>query len=485
MAGGRWSYAAAVTAGIGIAVLTTPGTAYAVGDETAPGTTAEHSPEAAEHPDQAEPREPTSASSIAGPPGATPSESTDSTDGDGDDDGAGAADDPADDQSPADGVSTADPDEPTDSVPAAAPAEPAAETEDPADRPLTRPVAQQHDKFTDTAAPPKNVVVHTDYDFTVLAPKTRSTGAVIGSEPRAAAQITTTAAQTPNAAGAAVVAAVPAPPAVAANPVKALIDSFFYVVNSIICPNPPALPTNPFQLLAYEFFRRIEIAFGLPVVGTATTTIADPGEPVYAPGIPSPADVAHTPYGDIGKWMLQPDGQISNWGGQKYGGRTLLEPINIIIVDPTSTSVAESSARLTAELTQAGFPIQLGHSTGFSGLIDGQVYSQQPTGIIDAYADQFFLFPQDHARAFGPDPLETSAGFVWTLAVSREIFGFYGLLPAHLYVSFNAGRDNLATKLVSAGGTLVGFVPLHNAYDSLTVETGDTDGYAAVIRFND
>jgi hypothetical protein len=274
-------------------------------------------------------------------------------------------------------------------------------------------------------------------------------------------------------------------PALETNPVKALVVNFFYVVNSIICPNPPALPTNPFQLLAYEFFRRIEIQFGLPVVGTATTTISDPVDPVYAPDTPSPGDTAHTVYGDIGKWMLQSDGQISNWCGQQYGGRTLLEPINVLIVDPTSTSVAESTAKLNAELGQAGFPVQLGHSTGFSGVIDGQTYSQQPTGLIDAYADQFFLFPQDHARAFGPDPLETSAGYVWTLAVSREIFGFYGLLPAHLYVSFKAGRDNLASKLVSAGGTLVGFVALGNAYDGVTVETGDSDGYAAVIRLND
>ena len=41
--------------------------------------------------------------------------------------------------------------------------------------------------------------------------------------------------------------------------------------------------------------------------------------------IPSPDDMTPTAYGDIGNWMLQPNGQIADWIGHSYEGKTLLE----------------------------------------------------------------------------------------------------------------------------------------------------------------
>jgi hypothetical protein len=269
-----------------------------------------------------------------------------------------------------------------------------------------------------------------------------------------------------------------------------VLSQVFGVVNSLISPNPAVPPTDPLHLLAFEVVRRIELTLGMPVVGTRTDFTNDPvigTNPVStAPGVPSPDDEVQTPYGDIGKWLLESNGQISDYGGQRIDGKSVLEPINVIIVDPTSSTAAEATAKFNARMTQAGFPALPIHSTGFEGTIDSVTYGQQPAGPLDAYSNNFFLLPDDHARAFGPDPVQTASGFVWTVAVSREQFGLVnGIVPAHIVTSYNAARDELASQLMADGATLVGIVPLSNSVDSATQTTGDHDGYAIVIQLND
>jgi hypothetical protein len=262
------------------------------------------------------------------------------------------------------------------------------------------------------------------------------------------------------------------------NDIKGLLTGVFSLLNTLISPNPAVPPTNPLQLLALEVVRRIETRFGLVPVAAPTGAVSS------ANSVPSPGDEAQTPYGEVGKWLLQSDGQISDFGGQLLDGKTLLEPINVIIVDPTATTAEEATETLNADLSLAGFPAQPVHDTGFEGTIDGETFSQQPTGLLEAFSDNFFLLPDDHARAFGPAPVEDGTGYVWTLAASREVFGFYGLELTHTYVSFDEARDELADQLVLSGATLVGFVPLDNSYNSGTETTGDNDGYAVVIQLN-
>ncbi|WP_328350503.1 hypothetical protein OG976_16040 [Mycobacterium sp. NBC_00419] len=197
---------------------------------------------------------------------------------------------------------------------------------------------------------------------------------------------------------------------------------------------------------------------------------------------PLPADTAHTPYGDIGKWMLRPDNAVADWGGVKHGCKTLYEPINIVIVDSTSTTVAQSTQRLNAAMAAAGFPSMSIHSTGFTGLIDGVIYTQQPSTTLGAYSDGNFLLPNNHGRVFGPAPLSGGTGFVWTASFSREQVGLYHFVPRHLYVSFHIAREALRAGLIRAGGSDLGLVNLGNTYSSQAASTGDHDGYAAVIR---
>lgn len=213
-----------------------------------------------------------------------------------------------------------------------------------------------------------------------------------------------------------------------------------------------------------------------------SVTIPTNAVPSTAVGVPSPTDDVATPYGDIGKWMLEPNGQIADYGGLPYGGRTVLEPVNVIIVDPTSSSAAESAAKLNCAMFWSGFPGQPFHSTGFLGTIDDILYGQQPTGPLLGFSDNFFLFPNNHGRIFGPDPVETAEGYVWSGAFSTEEFVIYEFLPRHAYVSSNVARNALAKRLIASGqATYGGMVPLNNAYNTATTTTGDHDGYAVVV----
>lgn len=247
----------------------------------------------------------------------------------------------------------------------------------------------------------------------------------------------------------------------------------------------PAVPMPVVQAVLQLVHREVErFTLGANHFGPAagTTPIGVNAVPAIAPGIPTPADQVPTVYGDIGKWILQSNGEISNYGGLPYQGRTVLEPVNVIIVDPTSTSAAEAACKLNTVMFWSGYPAQPIHSTGFQGTIDDVTYGQQPTGPLLGYSDNFFLFPNNHGRIFGPDPVETSAGYVWSGSFSTEEFVIYDLLPRHAYVSSNLARNALAIRLLASGrATYGGMVALDNSYNTATTTTGDHDGYAVVI----
>ncbi|HNM86559.1 MAG: hypothetical protein U0Q20_11650 [Mycobacterium sp.] len=216
---------------------------------------------------------------------------------------------------------------------------------------------------------------------------------------------------------------------------------------------------------------------------SATTTRMAAATVATAPAVPNAKDQVATEYGNIGKWMLQPSGQIANYGGQKYQGKTLLEPVNVIIVDPTSTSAAAAKNKLTTAMTSGGFPAQTIHSGGFKGIIDGKTYQQQPTGFLEAFSNNSYTQTNDHGRIFGPDPVETSGGYVWTGAFSTEsVSSYFFGIPVHSYVSSNAARAALAAGLIASGkATYGGTVDLQNSYNTGTTTTGDHDGKAVVL----
>ena len=48
----------------------------------------------------------------------------------------------------------------------------------------------------------------------------------------------------------------------------------------------------------------------------------------------------------IGKWMLDPSLQPAHWLGERYRGKSLREPINIILADGVAKTADEATERL-------------------------------------------------------------------------------------------------------------------------------------------
>ena len=279
-----------------------------------------------------------------------------------------------------------------------------------------------------------------------------------------------------------------------ASPVSTLIMVLGYAPSAGLggLPLTPVSPTplvlGALQLLRREYdpaaYNQINGMTQALAAGSAAST----ANPSNETGTPTPGEQVPTPYGDVGKWMLQSDGQISTYGGQPSAdGRQQLEPVNVIIVDPNSSSPEESQAKLDRAMTSSGFPAQPVHSGGFSALLGGQPYTQKPAGLLEGYSDNLFILPNDHGRIFGPETVATPSGteYVYSGAFSTEQLGTFMGLPTHTYVSSNMARDALALRLILSGqAKFGGFVPLQNAVDTPGQTTGDHDGYAVVLILN-
>ncbi|WP_111511608.1 hypothetical protein [Mycobacterium kyogaense] len=240
---------------------------------------------------------------------------------------------------------------------------------------------------------------------------------------------------------------------------------------------PRSVRTNARPVLALlEVVRQeFETAADRRAARAAATTDVEPVTP-------APTDQVSTQYGGIGKWMIEPSGQISDYGGQREDGKTLLEPVNIVIMDTKSKNAFQARLRLNKAMRASGFPPQPIHTGGFRGIINGKAYRQQPSGLLQGYSDNVFFETNNHGRIFGPAPVATPGGYVWSGMFSEEEWGTYQGRPAHLYVSSNVARDALAAKMVASGrATSAGQIALDNAYNTDTVTTGDHDGHAAVL----
>ncbi|MFL4992273.1 MAG: hypothetical protein ACJ8DV_13385 [Microvirga sp.] len=193
-------------------------------------------------------------------------------------------------------------------------------------------------------------------------------------------------------------------------------------------------------------------------------------------------DVA-TPEGlpAIGRWMLTAQSVPSDWLGEIYEGRNLREPINVIIVDQGASSADDAKARLLAAAARAGYPIRFGHSTGYQGLIGGQLYAQLPQGRDDAFSNDIFEVSNNHGRIFGPH--QFGRGYLFAGAFSREEIDPLRD-PPHSYGSFNRARDDFTQRLDRSTDFKVSrFVDLGNALiGDPKLTTGDHDGIAVVVR---
>lgn len=194
-------------------------------------------------------------------------------------------------------------------------------------------------------------------------------------------------------------------------------------------------------------------------------------------------DAVATPPGlpTLGKWMIDRRGAVAHWLGEMVDGKRLYEPVNVILIDSGAANADDAIRRLLAAVRAAGYPVRFGHSTGYHGLIGGDLYKQLPEGRDDAFSNKVFEESNNHGRIFGPHA--SDQGFIFIGAFSRESVNFLRD-PPHRYASFNLARNDFAQDLVNrAGYQSAGTVPLGNAIpDNPQATTGDHDGQAVVLK---
>jgi hypothetical protein len=231
----------------------------------------------------------------------------------------------------------------------------------------------------------------------------------------------------------------------------------------------------------------LPIIAALAVIAGASNAQQQTGSAAADSAAPTPfwaseANIAKPPdLPEIGRWMLTAQGVASDWLGEIYEGKTLREPINVIVVDEGASSVDDAKARLQAAAAKAGYPIRFGHSTGYQGYIGGQLYAQLPKGWDDAFSNDVFEVNNNHGRVFGPHKM--GEAYVFIAAFSREEVDPFAS-PKHRYASFNRARDDFTQRLDrNTSYKVSGFVNLGNAIiGDPEFATGDHDGMAVLVR---
>jgi hypothetical protein len=183
---------------------------------------------------------------------------------------------------------------------------------------------------------------------------------------------------------------------------------------------------------------------------------------------------------ELGRWMIDATGLPAHWLGEIFEGKKLREPINVVIIDRSAATAEDAVTGVIEGSTRAGYPIRMGHSTGYRALIAGELHHQLPKGWDDAFSNHLFETTNNHGRIFGPS-LQRQF-YVFVGAFSREAVSLFHW-PEHRYASFNKARDEFAasmdrhTKFKASG-----YLDMSNALlNEPDVSTGDHDGKAVIL----
>lgn len=230
-------------------------------------------------------------------------------------------------------------------------------------------------------------------------------------------------------------------------------------------------------------FRRASAPLSLCALalGLAACAPAQTG-PLPDPALfrPAPGDVVSVPeLGEVGRWMITKNLENATWLGEKVGGRTLREPINVVMIDAVAKTPEDAARRMLDAMNRAGYGPKNMHSDGYFGYLNGELKGQFPTGKGEAFSDGPWYGSNNHGRVFGP--FAVAGGYAFTASFSREDFRWLPR-PGHPYNSFMVAREDLGRQL---GAKTVfkpqGYLNLDSALDTPTETTGDHDGRALLV----
>ena len=208
--------------------------------------------------------------------------------------------------------------------------------------------------------------------------------------------------------------------------------------------------------------------FALPLQAQ-TEPRGQPNETATLPGLPA-----------IGLWMQTRAGKVADWLGEPHQGKKLIEPINVIIVDPFASTQADAVKRLQAACERAELETREGHSGGYEAIIGTEPAPQFPPGTEDSFSDAPFTLSNNHGRIFGPMPW--MGVFVFTAAFSRESVDLVSKVK-HRYESFDRARDAFTQRMsAKTNYRISSFAYLGNSFPADgALTTGDHDGMAVLL----
>lgn len=266
------------------------------------------------------------------------------------------------------------------------------------------------------------------------------------------------------------------------------------------------------------------------VAPSLTTAVAVPEQSaeIFSTTPPDPKATVDTPYGALGQWMINKEGQVADWVGLRFcgagttvancgvgkpdEGKIMQEPINtIFVVQARNQYFAELKLNLALRLS--GFGPSCCSSVGYSGIVGDSDYKQFPrggplglgilpplpfglfqngllglaAGLGPAYRDRSFLVANTHLRTFGGAP-DGNGNYIFTASVSEENLDTTGggLLPTHGFLNYNQARGQLLAGMLSKSWFKAsdrGLIQMDNAIDpgNSDYTTSDYDGLAQVI----
>ena len=190
----------------------------------------------------------------------------------------------------------------------------------------------------------------------------------------------------------------------------------------------------------------------------------------------------HLPEGlQIGRWLLTGREVPANWLGQKFQGKMMREPINVILVDEVAATPDAAVQYLLESCEAIGYLSRPGHSSDYRGQIGNVIYSQLPRQQNHAFSNAMYILPNNHGRIFGP---HFFAGYYYfSGALSREAINLFAEVR-HVYASFEMAKQDFAARMqVSGRYFVVGAIAMENVFlPSESMTTGDHDGTAVLLR---
>ena len=190
----------------------------------------------------------------------------------------------------------------------------------------------------------------------------------------------------------------------------------------------------------------------------------------------------HLPEGlQIGRWLLTGREVPANWLGQKFQGKMMREPINVILVDEVAATPDAAVQYLLESCEAIGYLSRPGHSSDYRGQIGNVIYSQLPRQQNHAFSNAMYILPNNHGRIFGP---HFFAGYYYfSGALSREAINLFAEVR-HIYASFEMAKQDFAARMQASGRYfVVGAIAMENVFlPSESMTTGDHDGTAVLLR---